>query len=219
MVFRFRLLMLLIGFSFLSEKLFSQTSSAGQCTVTITAKSVCAYINDESGADEFSWILSANNGPREFIAIDGEPNCFLVNRRLLTNSVVNNINGKVYLALEAWEDDGGSRNIYNDDEDIYCNDSQTNFLLLNEFEPGVTNSAFKSFCSYTSIFGTKEYLYAADYEFIYSPPIPNQPSVKINGVDYQFGVACSDQTITLLTKDYIKTNDVPNGFIKPEFAR
>ncbi len=214
MVFKYSKLGLLIFLIIVSHLCYSQSGSAGQCTVTITAKSVCAYVNDEIGTDEFSWIISANNGPGEFIAIDGEPNCFVVNKRLVTNSLVGNVNSKVFLALEAWEDDGGSRHIYNDDEDVYCNRSQDNFFLLNEFEPGVLNSSYKSFCDYI-LFGS---WYGVNYEFSYSPPVPNIPTVKVNGTDYSSGFICADQEITLVAKDYIKTPEVPNGFLKTEFA-
>ncbi|MCE2994731.1 MAG: SprB repeat-containing protein [Cyclobacteriaceae bacterium] len=217
MVFKYSKLALLIFIVTASQLSYSQSNSAGQCTVTVTAKSVCAYVNDESGTDEFSWIISANNGPREFIAIDGEPNCFVVNRKLVTNSLVGNVNNKVFLALEAWEDDGGSRHIYNDDEDIYCNRSQDNFFLLNEFEPGVLNSSYKSFCDY-SLFGSPGSWYGVNYEFSYSPPVPNIPTVIRNGSEYESGIICADEQITLVAKDYIKTTNVPNGFLKPEFA-
>ncbi len=205
-----------VCFNLISECAYSQTTdNAGQCTLTISAKSVCAYVNDESGTDEFSWIVSANNGGGQCVAIDGEPNCFVVNQLLVSNSIVANVNSPVRLPFQAWEDDSGSRCIKNDGDfftdgdDIYCNDPSATSLDLTLFAPGDINLVYKAFCNNN---------YGVNYEFSYSPPIPYSPTIIINSSEYSSGIICADELITLVAKDYIKTTAVPNGFLKPEFA-
>ena len=46
------------------------------------------YVNDESGNQDEFWVASFQQimALESCIAIDGEPNCFVVNRRLVTNS-------------------------------------------------------------------------------------------------------------------------------------
>ncbi|NOS94265.1 MAG: T9SS type A sorting domain-containing protein [Cyclobacteriaceae bacterium] len=89
--------------------------------------------------------------------------------------------------------------------------------MLNEFEPGVVNSIYKSFCDY-SFLGVSGSWYGVDYEFSYSPPIPYSPTIIRNSSEYSSGIICADEQLTLVAKDYVKTTTVPNGFLKPEFA-
>ncbi len=206
----------LLALNLIFNTALSQSNGAGLCLVDVQVKDVCAYSDQDAfSSDELVWLVSANN-VTQCININLDPRCFLgVNRQILNDAPIQ-YNFPIPLKLDAWENDAGSECIYNESDwwdnggDGDDNRCTLNFgpVVVTDYAPGEIFEVNKS-CNNQ---------YSVRLEFIYSPPIPNQPSVKINGVDYQFGVACSDQTITLLTKDYIKTNDVPNGFIKPEFA-
>ncbi|MBI3221361.1 MAG: T9SS type A sorting domain-containing protein [Bacteroidetes bacterium] len=204
---------LLIVFVLICIQTFSQADNAGKCNMTIKVKDVYAGVNGDGDQDEFGWRVLAHNSILDCIAINGEANWFYnINKTLVSNA---NIRGdeKFRLYMQGWEDDDcGDRCSYDhcgvaDDDDLQCN--VTNEIIVSDYEPGVPNFIELS-CNIS--------WYKAVFELTYAPPVPARPTVLKNGNEYLSGIICADEQITLVAKDYIKTTELPNGFIKPEFA-
>jgi large repetitive protein len=203
MIFAHRLLFpLLIGL--LASAVSFGQSSPKQCLFTISIKDVRADVNEDGGTDEFGWRISANTlnitSLTECVAIDGERNWFTgINRPLLTNRVVN-VDETITLRLEGWEDDGcGPRCGYNtcawpaEDDDNQQFGTAT--IVLKDYAPGISN---------TYQLNTAGGGYAVRFEFSYTPPVPQTPTITRGST--QLGPACPTETISLSTENHIRAD-------------
>ena len=165
-----------------------QTGTPGRCPVTISAKNVAAWVNEDGGTDEFTWRALVNN-VGQCIQVDGEAAEFTVNQALLNTTV--DIHYSLPIYMEAWEDDSGSRCIYTtssgDPDDAHCETSGS--FSLYDFAPGISNTL-------TLNCDTR---YWVVYEFKYTPPVPEDPVILRNGSTYSSGLVCDDEIITLTT--------------------
>ncbi len=197
MVFSYRFFLSLLLYLIVTELSFGQ-SSPGQSLFTISIKDVYANVNEDGGTDEFGWRISASTSATECVAIDGERNWFRdINRRLLTNKLVSVYEG-LTLKVEGWEDDGcGSRCGYNtcfgDSDDNQQFGTAT--IVLKDYAPGVSNTVEL----YTSGLG-----YGVLFEFTYTPPVPERPTITRGSA--QLGPACPTETITLSTENHVKVD-------------
>lgn len=183
---------------FLVPYLSLAQGTPGKCYINIKAKSVYAGVNEDGGTDEFTWIVGANDQPGQCVAIDGESNWFPVNKALVTNASVDLISN-IEVTLDAWEDDAGSRCIYNasdfwdnggDGDDNRCTLTLPPLDIIN-YPPGATNSTTR-YC---------DTRWGVQFEFSYSPPVPNAPTITRS----VSGPACPTETITLSTNNYINS--------------
>jgi SprB repeat len=186
-------------FVFILVSLIGKAQTPGQCLVTIKAKDVCAFVNEDPFAEnEFIWNVSAA-GNNICIEINGEPNCFYNVNRTIASIKPIQYNAEIALALDAWEDDAGSPCIYNDSDDARCT---TNFdaVTLEGYRPG----------ELFEISGNCGGQYSVTYQFIYSPPVPGRPTINVDGwvpdptkPPNFIGNVCGDSKITLSANSFV----------------
>ncbi len=173
--------------------LTSHAQTAGQARVTITATRIYAGVNGDGGTDEYTWRIRANNGTDYCITIDGESQWYPINQILVNNAIISNMDFDIPLALDAWEDDSGSRCLYyggdlfTDGDDLRCTEQSS--IRLSSLQPGINNTVVRYYCGFN---------YGVEYTISYVPPVPDRPTITRS----VGGLACPTETIQLSTNNY-----------------